>query len=236
MAATLRNGEYVTESDPIKVFIREWVMWAIQLVPSWKREVELGPRAEGMIRYRGAPGLPFLAEEQGGLNIPQVYAFDLRCNKVIFTDDLIFSAGKKGLFQLLLLPDTMDELRSLLEQTEGVDEMSQGFVRANETTVLVQTIDGQCALDVADTRHKGLAVARLATGEEFAADEALCRNRPEPVGYDEWRLRRDVGGKKMVIVRPDRFTYAACNTREELGRAVRRIASLLSVEGGLGGC
>lgn len=229
LAATLRNGEYITESAPFKVFIREWLMWAAQLIPRWKRGIELGQRAEGMIRYRGAPGLPFIPGMHGGLNIPQVYAFNLKTNEVNFTDDLIFSPGKRGLLQLLLLPETTNELRLLLKQVEEVDESSQGFIKADEVTVLVQTTDPGFKLDDKNTDTKNLVVARLATGDEFLEDSTLCINRPPPVGYDAWRLWREVGRKKFVIIRPDRFTYAAGSSKDELALAIKQIPGALSM-------
>lgn len=58
LAATIQDGAYVTESDPWKPFVRDWYLWAIQLVPGWKRDLEKGPRNDGMIRYRYQPGMP----------------------------------------------------------------------------------------------------------------------------------------------------------------------------------
>jgi 2-polyprenyl-6-methoxyphenol hydroxylase-like FAD-dependent oxidoreductase len=40
LTATIQNGAYVTESDPWKVFVRDWYLWSIQLVPGWKRDLE----------------------------------------------------------------------------------------------------------------------------------------------------------------------------------------------------
>ncbi|KAL2431441.1 hypothetical protein ABEF95_008940 [Exophiala dermatitidis] len=221
LAATIRNGEYVNEADPLKLLIREWYMWAIQLIPSIRKKVELGQRAEGMARYRHSRGLPFLDDMAGGFLLPQVYAYNFKTKSVCFTDDLIFSPGKTGLFQLLVLPDSPREVDALLEGIEDIDGLSDNLLRSKEATVLIQSVD--CTL----TSPPGYVqnAARIATGAEFAADAVLCRNRPPPIGYDELRLKKEVGGKKYVIVRHDRFVFAACDSRDQLKEAARRLVS-----------
>ncbi|EXJ82936.1 hypothetical protein A1O3_06753 [Capronia epimyces CBS 606.96] len=223
LAATIRNGEYVTESDPVKVFIREWYMWAIQLIPSVRKQVELGPRAAGMTRYRHSPGLPFLEEMRGGLLIPQVYAYNFKTNGICFTDDLIFSPAKTGLFQLLVLPDSPSEVDALLDHLQDIDKLSNDLLRSREATVLIQSVG--CAFEPSTVPPQDLA--RIATGDEFAADAVLCKNRPPPIGYDERRLKKEVGGKKYVILRPDRFVFAAGDTLDELREAASKLASVV---------
>ena len=227
LAATIQNGAYVTESDPIKVFIREWYMWAVQLVPSWKKELQKGARAQGMTRYQYNPGLGFIGEMGGGLLLPQVYAFNFRTKKVEFTDDLIFSANKKGLLQLIILPDTTREIESLMTGLEGVNELAGDLVSTEEATVIVQSTNASIsAVDISIQQQ----VTRIANADEFAADPVLCKNRPPPIGYDELRVREEVRGKKYVILRPDRFVFAACNTTEELKHAVSKAPSALHIQ------
>ncbi|KAK6373536.1 hypothetical protein LTS17_008028 [Exophiala oligosperma] len=225
LAATVRNGEYVTESDPFKVFVREWYMWAVQLIPAYRKEIELGARAEGMTRYQHKEGMPFIPEMEGGLLLPQVYAYDFKTQKVCFTDDLIFGPQKTGLFQLLILPDGLDDFNRLTKGISDIDRVSKNLLRSNEATILIQSTNastGSMTLPQQD-------VARLATGTEFAADPILCRNRPEPIGYDEHRLRREIRGRKYAIIRQDRFVFAACDTIVELKDAAGRLASSLSL-------
>ena len=224
LAATIQNGAYVTESDPIKVLMREWYMWAIQLVPAWKRELRKGARAQGMTKYRHGPGLAFVADEVGGLLLPQVYAFDFRSNKVKFTDDLIFSASKKGIFQLLILPNKLDDVESLTTDLEEIDILSDGLLVADEATVIIQSTEASIL-----SRHPEIkqTLARIASGDEFAADPDLCKNRPNPIGYDELRLRKEVKGKKYVILRPDLFVFAACDTLLEMKQAVPKLSDAL---------
>jgi hypothetical protein len=227
LAATIVNGEYVTESDPIKVFIREWYMWAVQLVPSWRREIQKGPRAAGMTRYRYENGFPFMGDMDGGVNLPQVYACDLKTKQLSFTDDLLFSPKKKGLFQLLILPSSVEELEVLTHGLEDIDTISNGFIRADEATIVIQSTDSRLSLN---GQQYDQVVTRLATAEEFAVDPVLCNNRPPPVGYDERRLGREVKNKKFVVVRFDRFTFAACDTTAQLKEAVGRIESVLHLK------
>lgn len=225
LAATIRNGEYVTESDPVKVFIREWYMWAIQLIPSYRKEIELGARAAGMTRYRHSEGLPFVPEMGGGVLLPQVYAYNFKTEKICFTDDLIFSQDKTGLFQLLILPDDVAGLHGLTDALDDVDEASSNLIRSEEATILIQSIEPLAESCVLPEQN----VARIATGDEFAADQVLCRNRPPPIGYDEGRLRKEINGKKYVILRHDRFVFAACDSPEELKQAACRLGASFSL-------
>ncbi|KAI1616223.1 monooxygenase [Exophiala viscosa] len=225
LAATIRNGEYVTESDSVKVFIREWYMWAIQLIPSCRKQIELGARAEGMTRYRHSEGLPFIPEMEGGVLLPQVYAYNFSTEKTCFTDDLIFSPDKTGLFQLLILPEDVANLDRLMSALDGMDETSSNLIRREEATILVQSIKASPG----SVSMSKWTIARLATGDEFAADPVLCGNRPRPIGYDEARLQKEIKGKRFVIVRQDRFVFAACDTPEELKQAAQRLAASFSL-------
>lgn len=234
----------MTESDPFRVFLREWYMWAVQLVPSWRREIQKGARAQGMTRYRYERGLAFVGDLSGGggggrigaggLLLPQVYAREFGTGsgsqgKVWFTDDLIFSAEKKGLFQLLVLPDRVEEIELLtrdLDKTIDDDISAASLLLASETTVLVQSTTS-ASVSPSET---GMVITRLATAAEFAADPVLCKNRPPPIGYDPLRIRKEVQGRKYVILRPDRFVFAACGTRAELREAVGMIRPALHLD------
>jgi 2-polyprenyl-6-methoxyphenol hydroxylase-like FAD-dependent oxidoreductase len=82
LAATVRNGEYVTEGNWLKILIRNTMLWVVQLIPAWKRQLQMGQRADGMIRYKHAPGLTFLPEFGGGVCLPQVYCVPDACKDV----------------------------------------------------------------------------------------------------------------------------------------------------------
>jgi len=232
LAVTIRNGEYVTEKDPVKAFVRDWYLWAVQLVPSWRRELEKGPRGEGMSRYRYESGMPFLPDLGGGICLPQVYCAlldsDQNAVQIRFTDDLIFGSDKRGLFHIVVLADQIEEALSAAKAMIGLSQLSHGLLHENEATFIVHDLGAKPLVDMKlDTGQQN--IVRVATGEEFAADPMLCKNRPPPKYYDPYRMKHEVRGKKFVIVRPDRFVYAACSNAADLRRAVEELSSSLQV-------
>ena len=77
----------------------------------------------------------------------------------------------------------------------------------------------QTSLKSFDDHGSANSVYQLASTEDFAKSP-LCDRRPEPQHYDMYYLGRVLGGRKYVIVRPDRFIFAACSNREELQTAI----------------
>jgi 2-polyprenyl-6-methoxyphenol hydroxylase-like FAD-dependent oxidoreductase len=222
LASTIANGNYVTESHPIKAAVRNWSLWAMQKIPSWRRWLELGDRRNGMTRYTWEEGkaMAFLPEMEGGGNFPQVYC--ARQGKVQFTDDVIFSREKRGLFQLAVLLKSRSEFQDKRKAIAGLDEASQGILRADEATFVVQQTETNSTGGTENNR-----IYRLATAEEFAQDQGLCSGRPYPHGYDPLRMWKEAGGKHFVILRPDRFVFAAAGSRKELFDAVEQLKTLL---------
>lgn len=216
LAATIVNGDYVTASNSLRIFVRDWSMWFAQLLPSWRREIEKGPRAQGLIRYKHQQGLPFLPDGHGGLQFPQVYVWNFQSQRVAFSDDIIFAAQKAGLFQLVLLPRSLEEGILLLSATKQLPPKK--FVVPAEATIIIQNHSVQ-PTQIERLTDYDVTISRVATGEEFAADSILCRNRPPPRYYDSLRISKEVNGMKFVLVRPDRFIYAACTTVAELQEA-----------------
>lgn len=173
-----------------------------------------------MAKYNDAEGLPFLPS--GGLLLPQVYAWDFKSSRVTFSDDLIFSPDKKGLFQLLLLPDSAEEAKQLVQELR--DGPRQKLVVA-EATILIQNSD----VDPSQVQlEPDMVVARVATGEEFACT-SLCYNRPAPQYYDLCRISKEFKGTMSLVVRPDRFVYAACRSCKDLTGVLDRLALVLLV-------
>jgi hypothetical protein len=154
-----------------------------------------------------------------------VYAIDLVGQKLTFTDDLIFSSSGKGLFRLLILVDDVAHARRALEQIRGLALRSDGTVREDEAAVLIHDLN----IEQVDTEFPaGVKIARIASGAEFAADPILCRNRPAPRFYDPFRIRKEVGRRAIfVVLRPDRFVFAACSTVDELWMSVAKLKELL---------
>jgi hypothetical protein len=221
LASTIENGDFVTEKNPLKIFVRDMYLWLIQLVPAWLQE-SFGRRNAGMVRYEYSNGLPFLPEYNGGLCLPQVYCkrFGRPDGEVFFTDDVIFRREKKGLFQLLVYLKSTDELKLTRDIIADVDYMSKGEIRASEATFLVEVLE--CG-----ESEQGDDVYRLATPEEFAKSP-LCEGRPAPVLYDPLYLRKEVKGMRFVVVRQDRFIFAACSTKDDLRAVCSKLCESLN--------
>ncbi|KAL4920207.1 hypothetical protein BDW62DRAFT_216159 [Aspergillus aurantiobrunneus] len=221
LATTIEKVRFVTETNPLKIFLRSCNLFIMNLVPSWRRQLRLGRRKEGMIRYQFSPGMPFIPNLNGGLCLPQVYCKYIS-GTVFFTDDIIFNPSKKGLFQLLVYLETPSEIGPAKETISAIEGFSMGDIHIKEATYIVE--DRNWSLDAGD---EGLdSVYQLASAEEFARSP-LCEGRSEPHYYDMYYLGKALGGSKYVIVRPDRFIFAACSSREELVRAVREAAGYL---------
>ncbi len=168
-----------------------------------------------MIQYKWQEGLPFLKDSYGGISLPQVYCAPVmscgKNRKVMFTDDVIFPEGKKGMFQVVVLLKSLADLRLTQESLLGIDKLSQNYVIADEATFIVQQWEVK-----ENESGLGHSVFRLATADEFAATADLCKDRPVPLYYDMHRMEKDLLGMTFAIVRPDRFVYAACDAREKL--------------------
>jgi hypothetical protein len=176
------------------------------------------------VRYKHQPGLPFLPDAHGGVLLPQVYAWDFKSDKVKFSDDLLFDSHKKALFQLLLLPESAKEAQHLLATIEKFPRHK--FLDSGDATILIQNYNVQ-STQIQVLLGKKVSVARVATGDEFAADPVLCRNRPAPKYYDPLRISKELGNMKFVMVRPDRFVYAAVRTGDELVQALSTLTETL---------
>ncbi|KAL5000536.1 hypothetical protein BDV10DRAFT_200039 [Aspergillus recurvatus] len=222
LAITIRNGEFVTESNPLKIFLRSCYLFIMNLVPSWRRQLRLGHR-KGMVRYQFSPGMPFIPGLNGGLCLPQVYCKS-RAGTVFFTDDVVFHPSKKGVFQLLVYLEEPSELASARDTVFAIEGYSKGEIRIDDATYLIQDTDW--SFDSSDGHNSTNSVYQLASAEDFARSP-LCDGRPEPQYYDMYYLGKVLGGRKYVIVRPDRFIFAACSSLEELQRAVAEAAKYL---------
>ncbi|KAK4862426.1 hypothetical protein LT330_002559 [Penicillium expansum] len=223
LASTIENGNFVTEGNPLKIFIRDWSLYFMQFVPSWRRSLRLGRRKEGLVQYKYSPGLPFDPTHTGGILLPQVYCKAVgRSVEVFFSDDIIFRKEKRGIFQLLVYLRDVDELTAVHETVSRIEEISKGEVYCSEVTYLIEKFDVE-----SHAVTKGASsVYCLATGDEFAGSP-LCRGRPEPKYYDPLYLSKVLGGRKFVLVRPDRFIYAACDDFPQLEKVVSEAVAYL---------
>lgn len=227
LATTVRNGEYVTLSDPVKSLIRDWIMWAVQLIPAWKRQLEEGGRS-APVKYHYQPGLPFLGDGNGGSLFPQVFVYDFHKQKIALSDDLVFDASKMGLFRLVLLPKTSAEIPGLLGSLPPIAELSRGLVVADEITILVQ--DETANPPPLSQMSLGVRLARTATAVEFMSDPVLSANRTWPRGYDPHRIHKSIEHHNYALVRLDRFVYASCSSIADLEDSLRRLRPTLEGE------
>jgi hypothetical protein len=200
----------------------------MQAIPSLNRTLEKGPRAKGMIRYAWKEGLPFLGEAHGGICLPQVYCAPLFKHPkdigVSFTDDIIFGRHKVGIFQLVVLLESLQDLEHARIALHGLRKQPRIYVLPEETTFILQ------APQVSILQPNiGDDVFRLATADEFASNELLCRGRPVPQYHDMYQMKKDLRGKRFVIVRPDRFVYAACDTAAQLESICENIPKILGI-------
>lgn len=218
LAATVRNGDLVNGKSFMHSFIRNWGLWFLQLIPSWKHWLEQGPRGDGPTQYIHSPGMPFIPEMSGGLCFPQTYCISLHNNaEAQFTDDVIF-AEKRTPFQLVVLLNHPKE-RDIAVQDLGSIKASP-LLSPEEATFFVPRSNCANLVDRAGTCEYPLF--RSATGDEFGRS-ALCESRPLPRGYNEMLMWQSVRGKRYVVLRLDRFVFAACKDRVELAKAVAQL-------------
>ena len=243
LAATVENGRYCTESDPFKILRRNTYLSLVQLYPPWKRDLEKGQRREGMVQYKYEPDMAFLPNFGGGICLPQAYCMPIRPSSqdgqkdesVKFSDDILFASHKKGLFQLLVLVrDAKDlpsslALRDIFNNSQGLLPPAEAICIIEDTSADIPTDTwSQLSATMQDQGLPNLTIARTATAQEFAASP-LCTNRPEPKYYDPLRMGKEVGHRRYVIVRKDRFVYAACSDLAELRLAVEQMDATLGL-------
>jgi len=223
LAATVENGNFCNERSPIKIFFRNCYLWTCQLFPSWKHWLELGQRREGLTAYEWAPGMPFIPANGGGKVFPQVFCkpYGARVATPVFTDDVIFSEEKTGLFQLVVLLANTAQMNGAVEDLAALEEKGQSELKVDEATFLID--DGSHLVDNRDKQASTVENIHTIIRSK-KSDSSVWKGLPDPIGYDGSRMRREVKGK-YVIVRPDRFIYAVCRSRGELINASNALAA-----------
>ncbi|KAH8585709.1 hypothetical protein B0O99DRAFT_657166 [Bisporella sp. PMI_857] len=221
LASTVENGNFCNEPSIVKAYCRNWYLWAVQMVPAWKHNLELGGRRDGMTKYTWAPGLHFFASIRRRSVLPSA-----------FTDDTIFARHKSGIFQLVVILDSIDQLqtsRAELQLVRNVDTITG--LRTQEATFVVHGLSTMIS-----TTHPALrgekereGVIRVLSAEEYTAAgstgvaKAAKFPRHPPHFYDPNRIRVDLGfDARYVIVRYDRFVFAACSNIDDLQVAVNK--------------
>ncbi|KAI4121175.1 MAG: hypothetical protein LQ338_006523 [Usnochroma carphineum] len=231
LAATVENGAYVCEANRLKILVRDWYLWALQLVPSWKHWLEMGQRRDGMTRYTYEEGVAFLPSYGGGFCFPQVYCVGLgeqqatKKPEVYFTDDVIFASHKRALFQVVVLCSSVADASAAHTSLRSLDADSDGELSAAETTYIIHDLRADAASS--SNQPPSTSLFRIASADEFASSP-LCVARPEPLFYDPYRLWKEADGKPFLVLRPDRFVFAACKDAAEVGTAARELVRLLN--------
>lgn len=93
----------------------------------------------------------------------------------------------------------------------AVDQASGGTSIAVESTFTFQQIGGVLKDDGTDS-----GAYRLATANEFVEEKRLSSVRPPPQFYDLYRMEKEMKGQQFIILRPDRFVFAAVDSQENL--------------------
>lgn len=230
LATTVRNGDMVNSNNAIKIFIRDWGLWLLQMIPPIRRWIELGPRQEGRMSYEHANEMPFMPELGGGVLFSQAFCMpmispsDVKVPQVLFTDDVIFGGGKEGLFQLVVLMDKdVSQLESTRTELDGLEKVCY-LLRPNEASFFVRRGEAHTNA-LASMRTEPGTVYRTASAEEFD-NSALSLGLPKVRGYKEYDMWEGMRNRKFVILRSDRFVFASCNSRIELEQAAKRLQEL----------
>lgn len=227
LASTVRNGDMVNSSDPFLISLRDWTFWTLQLIPSWKHWLERGPRGEAPVSYKYAVGMPFMPDMKGGVYFPQTYCASLsKGNQIHFTDDVIFDQNQGNkLFRVVVLLNRLDEMSDAVRDLQAVEGISQDL--ALDGTTFFVPKESLADFTVDDAIHDGFEdrLFRSATAEEFGQSD-LCKNRPFPRGYNELLMWQASKGMRYVILRPDRFVFAMCQSRLELEQVAIRFVEI----------
>jgi hypothetical protein len=226
LASTVRNGDMVNSKNPLMIFLRDWGFWLAQLIPRVRQQLELGPRAPGPVRYQYSDGMGFIPQLGGGVSFSQSFCIKLGVPKaqVKFTDDIIFAPQKKSLFQIVVLLNEPDEVDNAQAQLSGLSSICSHLSPEEATYFVPRNLPG---LNTAVTKEleKSGRIFRIASAAEFSNSD-LSAGRPEPEGYREKDMWNVVKHKTFVILRADRFVFAACNKRTELEMVARKMAEL----------
>ncbi|GKZ27307.1 hypothetical protein AbraCBS73388_004084 [Aspergillus brasiliensis] len=221
LATTVANGVMVCETHPLKIFLRDWYIWFVQFIPSWRRQLQHGRRKAAIFRYKHSHGMPFIPDLNGGLYLPQVYCRRIEDNEILFTDDAIYgSLNNASLFRLFVYARDSSEIPAIKHALEGIENWSRGEFSATDIPFILEKGD----IDPTSL-SKGKNTFQVATADEFA-DSPLCSDRPRPSDYDPCLLGDKVQGK-YIIVRMDRVIFASCANEDELRRAVHTMLGYL---------
>ena len=222
---TMKIGAILEERNPVKVFLRDWLLWSLQLIPILRGIIQEQPIESP--RYDHAEGMAFLPNLGGGRAFFQIYCRSLNHPKVMFSDSVIFAAQKKSLFQIVVLASSVKNARSECDVLDRLAVKHRHWKDIiEEATIVVHDLEA----NMSDIEYcYPQQVVRPATSEEFSSS-ALCEGRAIPLGYDPFLLRSQHPNKTYVVVRPDIFTFAACANTTEMLFALEEMGKISGCE------
>ena len=216
---THKMGDIFEEKNPVKLLIREVLMWFLQLIPYIRTKVRQ-PSIQSA-EYEYSPGASFLPNLGGGKAFFQCHCRRLdKDSPVILSDDVVF-ADKKKPFGLMVLAD------SVADAVAAQKELSISHGSNDLVTNAVYIVNSLEATPSVESQK--INIVRLVSGLEFAASE-LCEGRHVPGGYDDHGLRKQYRGKRFVVARADKVVFAACKDLEELSPALEAVERVRNFE------
>ena len=212
------------------------------MIPSVRRQLELGSRGTALPQYTWSPGMnAFLPDLGGGLFFPQVYCRAISGpsgeanGQVLFTDDVIYAGPWTSVLQLVVLVDRVEDIPGIEAELTKVDlsMLTHGELRAENHCFLVHdpnaSLSGELENQLIKSRTRE-RVFRIATGSEFAKSK-LCIDRPDPHGYDMFRIRDALKRRRFVVLRTDRFIALSTDSVLDLVKGCDRLFQMLGYGG-----
>ena len=134
-----------------------------------------------------------------------------------FSDDVIFAKGKTGIFQVVVLTDTLQEarIREAEIASAELEQLSNGLIHTSETTYIV---------------HKEKPSGSVPKNFVFAmslSEYDKMGITPQLTGYTKDRIQQEFPWKKFVVVRPDRYTFGTAIAADGVQDIARRALNLI---------
>jgi len=147
--------------------------------------------------------------------LPQIHLW--QNNIHAFSDDVIFAKGKTGIFQIVVLIDTVQEarIREAELASAELEQLSNGLINTSETTYIV---------------HKEKPSGSVPNNFVFAmslSEYDRMGITPQLTGYTKDRIRQEFPWKKFVVVRPDRYTFGTAIAADGVQNIAKRAAGLI---------
>jgi hypothetical protein len=121
----------------------------------------------------------------------------------------------------VVLVDRGDEVGLAVSALAGLSQLSQGLMQDDEATIFVHGLTAELPADAKVEVDCGRT--RICSRSETLHEQT------SPRYYDAYRMKHEVHGQKFVVVRPDRFVYAACSNTDELQRTAKSMPQALII-------